>query len=155
MCIRDRSISARSDVRLIACRPEGLAPGIMMERLVASDYAAALRIAEAILRRDPDNDDALQASAICKSELRSVYLARLGHGARVPRIAACAEELREIPLDPQSGLVLSLIDGRRTIDEIVAAGRVPPLEALRVLSELFLDSVVVLFEPAQAAHAAD
>ena len=140
----------RDDVRMIACRADALAPTIMMERLAESDYIGALRVAEGILRQDPDDADALQASAISKSELNRIYIDRLGAVSRVPRIVACAEELREIPIDVQAGLVLSLIDGRRTIEEIAAAGRVAPLEALRVLSELFLDSVVVLFEPSAA-----
>ena len=112
-------------------------------------------MAEAILRQEPDDRDALQASAICKSELSKVYAARLGHGARVPRIIACAEEMRAVPLDAQAGLVLSLIDGRRTIEEVMSAGRVSPLEASRTLSELFLDGVVVLFDPDASPGAAD
>ena len=51
-----------------------------------------------------------------------------------------------MPIDPCAGLVLSLIDGQRTIDQIAAAGRVPPLSALRILSELFLDGAVVLLD---------
>lgn len=137
---------ARREAQSLACRHDALGPGIMMERLAASDYAGALRVAEAILRAAPGDADALQASGICRSELGKTYAARLGRGALVPLIAATGEELRRIPIDPCGGLVLSLIDGRRTIDQIAEAGRVPPLSALRVLSELFLDGVVVLLD---------
>jgi hypothetical protein len=46
--------------------------GEMFEALACDEYATALGLAEAILADEPDNEDALQCAAMCRSELEPV-----------------------------------------------------------------------------------
>jgi|HubBroStandDraft_4_1064222.scaffolds.fasta_scaffold159370_3 hypothetical protein len=110
----------------------------MIERLAASDYAGVAMAAEALLEHQPNHEDALDCVQIARSELAKVYLARLGSMGRVPRVAMGSEGLVALSLGFGEGFLLSRVDGRATIRDIVEACGLPKLEAMRILSELFL-----------------
>lgn len=117
---------------------------LMLERLAAGDYEGAALAADAILRRDPKHVDARQCADIADSELRRVYLARLGSGARVPRRVTLPDTGAPQQLDATVRLVLSQVDGSSTVDAIVGSGLLSPQETLRILSEAYLRGLVVL-----------
>lgn len=121
----------------------------MMERLAAADYEGAFMAANTLLRHNPRSEDALQAAQIARSELYKTYDARLGARQRVPRLAIRTEDIRSFPLDACSALVLSQIDGARTIDAIIHGGILPKLDVLRVLSELYLQGILAVSAPAR------
>jgi hypothetical protein len=116
----------------------------MLERLTGADYEGAFMAANTLLRHDPRSEDALQAAQISRSELYKTYDARLGARQRVPRLAVRIEDIRSFPLDACSALVLSQVDGSRSIDDIIHGGILPKLDALRVLSELFLQGILAI-----------
>jgi len=119
----------------------------MLERLACSDYAGALMAAEALLETHPGHQDLLDTAQIARSELRKLYTARLGLLDRTPRLAMDPDGLATLhALDFRSGLVLSRIDGRATLAEIVESSGLPSCEALRVLSELYLRRAILLPE---------
>jgi hypothetical protein len=123
-------------------RPDAI--GRMLERLAASDHDGALRAAEALLRHDPGCMDAVQCREMSRAELRKIYVARLGDTARVPRIAVGAAALRAIDVDVRTGLVLSRVDGKSTIDAVSISAVVTQLDSLRILSELYLSGIITL-----------
>jgi len=110
----------------------------MIERLAASDYTAVVMAAEALLEHQPSHEDALDCAQIARSELAKVYRARLGSMARVPRVVMSPEGLVALSLGFGEGFLLSRIDGKATVSGIIEGCGLPRLEALRVLSELFL-----------------
>ena len=115
----------------------------MFERLAAGDYEGASLAAEALLEYRPRDQDALDCAQIAKSERRKVYSARLGSLDRVPHVAMGPEALFSLQaLDFSAGIVLSRIDGVSSLREVIESGRIPSLEALRLLSELFLRRVI-------------
>jgi hypothetical protein len=116
----------------------------MLERLASSDYAGALLAAEALLVRQPAHSDALDCAQIARSELRKLYAARLGSLDRVPRLKVGPQGLLALSLDFRAGFLLSRIDERATLAEIVVTSGMPPLDALRIMSELYLQRVVTL-----------
>jgi hypothetical protein len=116
----------------------------MLERLAAADYEGAFMAANTLLRHDPRSEDALQAAQIARSELYKTYDARLGARQRVPHVAVRTEDIRSFPLDACSALVLSQIDGIRTIEDIIHGGILPKLDVLRVLSELYLQGILAI-----------
>ncbi len=120
--------------------------GAMLDRLAASDYDGALRAAECVLRATPDDVEALQCRDLCRSELRLLYVARLGDLARVPALVAGGALLRVVDVDLRAGLVVARVDGRTSLAEIARHGVVPELEALRILSELVLSGVIACDE---------
>jgi hypothetical protein len=115
----------------------------MLERLAAGDHEGAIMAAEALLEFRPRDRDALDAAQISKTELRKVYVARLGSIERVPHIAMGPDAVFALKsLDFRAGFLLSRVDGRASIYEIVEGASIPSLEALGILSELYLRRVI-------------
>ncbi len=115
----------------------------MLERLAAGDYEGAVLAAEALLEYRPRDQDALDCAQIAQGELRKVYVGRLGSIERVPRVAMGPEAIFSLQsLDFRAGYLLSRVDGVSTIHQIVESGSIPSLEALRILSELYLRRVI-------------
>lgn len=117
---------------------------VMLERLAESDYEAAFAAATTVLRDDPAMTDALQAAQIARVELYRVYGERLGSRERIPKLVVPLEDLRLYPLDAPSALVLSQVDGTRSIEDVIQSGVMPKLDALRILSDLYLRGFVRL-----------
>jgi hypothetical protein len=118
----------------------------MLERLAAGDYVGALTAADALLVRQPRHGDALDCAQIARSELRKLYVARLGSLERVPHLTMGPPGLLALPLDFGAGFVLSRIDEVAALGDIVSRCGLPPLDALRILSELYLQRVIDLDE---------
>jgi hypothetical protein len=116
----------------------------MLERLAASDYGGALIAAEALLVHHPLCADALDCAQIAGSELRKLYIGRLGSLDRVPYIVLGLQGLLGLALDFRAGFLLSRIDKRMSLGQIVDGCGLPPLDALRILSELYLLRVIAL-----------
>ena len=115
----------------------------MMERLAAGDYLGAMLAAEALLEYRPRDADALDCAEIARSELRKLYTGRLGSLERVPHVAMGPDAIFSLQaLDFRAGYLLSRVDGASSLYEIVESGSIPSLEALRILSELYLRRVI-------------
>jgi hypothetical protein len=119
----------------------------MMDRLAAGDYGGALLAADALLEYRPRDQDALDCAQIARSELRKLYTARLDSLDRVPHVAMGPEAIFSLQaLDFRAGFLLSRVDGVASLFDIVESGSIPSLEALRILSELFLRRVIAFDE---------
>jgi len=81
---------------------------------------------------------------MARSELRKLYVKRLGSLDGVPHVAIGPQGLLALSLDFRAGLLLARADGRKPLSQIVESGGLPQLDALRILSELFLQRVIVL-----------
>jgi hypothetical protein len=117
----------------------------MLERLAAGDYEGATLAADALLEYRPRDSDAIDCAKIAQGELRKTYVARLGSLERVPRVAMGPDAIFSLQaLDCRAGYLLSRVDGTSSLDRIVESGSIPSLEALRILSELYLRRVIAL-----------
>jgi hypothetical protein len=115
----------------------------MMDRLAAGDYEGASLAADALLEYRPRDQDALDCAQIARSELRKLYTARLGSLDRVPHVAMGPEAIFSLQsLDFRAGYLLSRIDGVSSLGDVVESGSLPALDALHILSELFLRRVI-------------
>jgi hypothetical protein len=112
------------------------------DRFDAGDFSGALIVAEGILAEDPDNADALLYAEHCRDVLKQMYLSRLGGLRRVPNVAVGQEQLRWLSLDHRAGFLLSLVDGRSTLDEVLDMSGMSDLEALRLLVQLLQQNVI-------------
>ena len=118
---------------------------LMLERLAAGDYEGASLAAQALLDYRPRDQDALDCAQIAQGELRKMYVARVGSIERVPRVIMGPDAVFSLQaLDFRAGYLLSRVDGTSTIGAIVESGSIPLLEALRILSELYLRRVIDL-----------
>lgn len=119
----------------------------MLDCLARSDPEGALMSAESVLRRDARQADALQCAQIARAELYRCYDARLGSRDLVPVCVIPSNQLGNLAIDTRAALILTQVDGRVSIDDIIHAGVLTKLDALRVLSELHLMGVLDLRSP--------
>jgi len=112
------------------------------DRFDVGDFTGALVLAEGILELDTENADALLYAEHCRDVLKQMYLSRIGGVRRVPQVAMSAEELRWLALDHRGGFLLSLVDGRCSVDEILDMSGMADLDALRVLMQLLQQNVI-------------
>jgi hypothetical protein len=117
---------------------------MMLEMLVRSDYEGARMAAASVLRVDPHDTDARQCADIAASELRKLYTARLGALTRIPRPVRPRDGAPSPFIDARARLLMGSMDGVASIAQIIDAGALAPLDALRIVSELVLEGVVVL-----------
>ena len=110
--------------------------GEMEELYALDDLTGALRFAELILGREPDNEQARRCAENCRDRLVNLYASKLGSLEQVPVHVVGESELRWLGLDHRSGFLLSRVDGISTVDELLDVCGMPRLEALRTLVEL-------------------
>jgi hypothetical protein len=63
---------------------------------------------------------------------------------RIPRLVVPLHELKSLSLDPESGFVLSRIDGISTIETLLDVSAMPRFEALRLVARLVDFGVIEL-----------
>lgn len=120
-------------------------PGAEMhERFSLGDYTGALELAELILADDPKNLDAAECSENCRTVLENMYSARLGPPGSVPFVVVPNAHMRWLSMDHRAGFVLSLIDGKSTLDTILDLCGMPRLDALHILHDLVEQKVVAV-----------
>jgi hypothetical protein len=115
----------------------------MLEMLMRSDYEGARIAADAVLRADPHDADARQCSEMAARELRKLYQARIGVLTRIPRPVRPREGTPPF-VDARARLLMGAMDGTTTVAALVDSGALAPLDALRIVSELVLEGIVVL-----------
>jgi hypothetical protein len=112
----------------------------MLDRFSIGDYADALDVAELILIEDPANRLAGGCRDDCRAALERDSLRDLGPINGVPAAVARATAVEHI--DHRAGFLLSLVDGKSSLEEVVEACGMPRLDALRILQELVRRGVV-------------
>jgi hypothetical protein len=110
--------------------------GEMEELYALDDLTGALRQAEFILGRFPDNEQALRCAANCRARLVQLYASKLGSMDRVVTQNIEPSQVRWLGLDHRSGFLLSRIDGVSTIEEVLDICGMPRLEGLKTLADL-------------------
>lgn len=112
------------------------------DRYALGDFTGALALAEDLLAEHPDDTEAQRYAQSCRDILIQMYAARLGSTAQVPRVIVSPEEIRWLTLDHRAGFLLSCIDGRSSIEEILDVSGMPALEALRILYTLLQQQII-------------
>jgi hypothetical protein len=110
--------------------------GEMEELYALDDLTGALRQAEFILGRFPDNEQALRCAANCRARLVQLYASKLGPMDRVITQTIDTSQVRWLGLDHRSGFLLSRVDGVSTVEEVLDVCGMPRLEALKTLTDL-------------------
>jgi hypothetical protein len=118
----------------------------LRDRYAVGDFTGANEIAESILAVQPNNAEALRFRESCRDVLSQMYTARLGPSSGIPRLAIPAAELQWLSLDHRTGFLLSCVDGRSTIEEILDVSGMPALDALRILYTLLQQQIIHIAE---------
>jgi hypothetical protein len=133
----------RSQVEVLSPEDEALLQPIVT-RFEKGDYMGALMRAEDLLEQRPDLEAARRYVESSTELLQQMYLTRLGDGSTVLRLGLAPDAIQELTLDHRAGFLISLLDGQATIDEIVDISGMPPLEALRLLFEMYEQGVLAV-----------
>ncbi|MEO0322828.1 MAG: hypothetical protein AAF447_07710 [Myxococcota bacterium] len=108
----------------------------MRERFALDDFTGALRAAELVLGRRPEDAEARRIAAESRSQLVHLYGSRLGGpGARL-ELCVDESEIRWLGLDHRAAFLLSRIDGKSRVEELIDVSGMPRMEALKTLCEL-------------------
>lgn len=108
-----------------------------MEELYAlDDLTGALRCAEMILGRDPEDVQARHCADNCRRRLLHLYGSKIGDLAAVPASILSESELRWLGLDRRAAFVLSRIDGVATVEQVLDACGMPRIEGMKTLVDL-------------------
>ena len=108
----------------------------MKDRFALGDFTGSLRASELLLGRDPNNAEAGRFASMSRERLIHLYSSKLGDLGRVPELAVQENDVRWLGLDHRSGFVMSRIDGRTTVDELVDITGMSRLEVFKTLVEL-------------------
>ncbi len=108
----------------------------MEELYSVDDFSGALRIAELLLGGNPDHERARRCAEVCRERLEQLYVNKIGSLTRVPVNALKDADLRWLGLDHRAGFVLSRVDGKATVEELVDICGMPRIEVLKTLIEL-------------------
>lgn len=110
--------------------------GDMQDCYALDDLTGALRFADLILGRMPNDAEAMRVAEDCRVRLKSLYTSKIGDVTRVVEVALGEAELRWLGLDHRSGFLLSRVDGVASVEELLDICGMPILEALKTLTDL-------------------
>ncbi len=136
----------RSSIAGISARPAGR-PDLVeeMEELYAlDDFTGALRVAELLLGVQPDHPQAQRCAHNSRRRLEQLYASKIGPLSQVPVVCLKDADIRWLGLDHRAGFVLSRIDDRANVDELLDVCGMPRLEALKTIIELINQGAVRL-----------
>jgi hypothetical protein len=119
-----------------------------MEELYAlGNFSDALRVAELILGRQPDNQQAQLCASNSRQRLEQLYSSKIGSLNQVPVVALRSADLRWLGLDHRAGFVLSRIDGKLSVEDLLEICSMPRLEVLKTVIELVNCGAILLHKP--------
>ena len=143
---RDYLQAAGGDPEPPPARPAAPAPDpLLTEALVllrAGDLAEGLELLETLARHQPAELEVQGFLELARAAALRVYRARVGSGESVPRVSIPPAEVLKYNLPAAAGFLLSMIDGRSSVDELLAVSGMDPFDALRAFSNL-LDAGIV------------
>jgi hypothetical protein len=119
-----------------------------MEELFAlGNFSEALRVAELVLGRLPEHEQAQRCAQKSRERLEQFYCSKIGSLTQVPAVALQSSDLRWLGLDHRAGFVLSRIDGRLSLDDLLEICSMPRLEVLKTINELLNCGAITLRTP--------
>ena len=101
----------------------------------------ALRLLREATAGAPDDLEAQAAFDLVRATLHLGYRRRMAESAR-PRLCVEPEQLMRLDLAPEAGFLLSLVDGRTRIEELMTVSGLDPFDVLHLLARLESAGVV-------------
>ncbi len=119
----------------------------VLEALAAADAGAveqALALLLAACAQAPDDLHAQASFDLLRAQLYARYRARMRDGNARPRLCVEPEQLMGFDLPPEAGFLLSLLDGRLRVAELITVSGLDPFAVLQLLARLEQDGIVEL-----------
>ena len=109
---------------------------VLQQYLRADDLTGALAIASELEKLSPKHPMALAARQHCTPKLEAMWLSELGGESGVLEVGVASHELLKSNLDAMSGFLLSQIDGRTAVSQLLQLSGKPRFETLQALQGL-------------------
>jgi len=106
------------------------------------EHERALALLEGAALRAPRDLEAQAALDLARAHLYAKYRQRIGSGGGRPRLRVGPEQLLRFDLPPEAGFLLSMLDGRTRIAELMTMGGLDALDVLRLLARLEKEGIV-------------
>jgi tetratricopeptide (TPR) repeat protein len=103
---------------------------------------AALELFETLARRDEEHLEVETYLEMVRSKLLERYRERVGGLEAVPAVQLDARQLMGFNLPATTGFLLSLVDGRTSVNDLISLSGLDPFDTLRTLSGLLEAGVV-------------
>jgi tetratricopeptide (TPR) repeat protein len=110
----------------------------------AGEAEQALTLLAAARSATPDDLEAQAAYDLLRAHLYLRYRARMQDGNARPRLCVEPEQLLRFDLPPEAGFLLSMLDGRMRIAELVTVSGLDPFAVLQLLARLEHSGIVEL-----------
>jgi hypothetical protein len=114
----------------------------MREYYDMGNYSGVVEIAKEVLKKDPQNEEAIKLKKSSEEILMKMYESRIGSFDRAPKMAINQDEVIWRNLDPASGFVLSHIDGSLTFEDVLDISSMSRFETCRILNQLLQDGII-------------
>ncbi len=106
------------------------------------DYHSSQSVIEEYLENNPDSREIQDLKEENLRQIEMKYLAKLGPMESQPRLAISADQLVWHNLDPNKGFLISRVDGKVSVANLIDIVHLPRLETLRLLAELATDGII-------------
>jgi len=119
----------------------------LQQCLRADDLTGALHIAEELESLSPRHPMALAARQHCKPKLEAMWLSELGGDGGLLEMKVASHELLRSNLDAASGFLISQIDGRTSVSQLLQLSGQERFDGLRGLYSLKVKGLIQIVQP--------
>lgn len=106
------------------------------------EFEEGLELLMTLSREEPGRMELQGYIELARSRMVGLYRERVGDPARAPRVRIAPEEIMKFNLPAQAGFLLSLVDGRTSIAELIQISGMDPFEAMQLLTNLLSAGIV-------------
>jgi hypothetical protein len=122
----------------------------LRESLAGRDWNKALLISQRVLEVDPQNAEAMAARRVAEAQIRRIEdeLPAMAVDLRsVPKLIRPKHEISKAQLTSKERYLLSRIDGRRSLKQIVAVSPIKEAELIRIVNAFANSKILELKNP--------
>jgi tetratricopeptide (TPR) repeat protein len=132
------------EVELSRTRGEGDASLLAdaLELFREGEVQECFELLETLVRENPRRMEIQGYYELVRSHLFGYYRERVADASRVLKVKITPEEVMRFNLPANAGFVLSMIDGRTSVNEVLALSGMDPFDAIRLVSNLLEAGIV-------------
>ncbi len=110
----------------------------------SEDYQGAIEMLEILQRSGKLSDTAQRLRERCERFLQEEYVGLISNASQIPRLNVPFQQLSNLELDHRAGFLLSQIDGRTNLRDLLLLSNLPEFNFLRILHQLLQKGIIAL-----------
>lgn len=108
------------------------------------DYQGAIEMIEILQSSGKLSDTAQRLRERCERFLQEEYVGLISNASQTPRLNVSFQQLSSLELDHRAGFLLSQIDGRTNLRDLLLLSNLPEFHFLRLLHQLLQKGIITL-----------